>query len=122
MGISDDEAGELRPRLGDATAARFTRPTKGGDGGRHRSPGAGRGASGDQLAQLLLEAAQHPRPGLTDGVEVQAQLGGDLGGLPTLHRHPPEGLPRPLLEPPADSLQKAETEHSTLNWIGFVFW
>src|SRR4051794_8548843 len=68
--------------------------TSRGDGNR---TGTGWNSS-DQLAHLLLEAAEHARLRLADGIGRDPQLQGDLRRQPVLDRHTPERRPGPVLE------------------------
>ena len=70
--------------------------------GHHRERG---GRSIQQLAQLLLEPAEHPRPGLADRGRAHAQPGPRVRRRPLLDDRQPERLPEPLRELAAGVLE-----------------
>src|SRR5437868_1798555 len=60
--------------------------------------------SGNEVAELLLEAVQDARLGLAHGGGGDPQVGGDLVGRTALQDHAAKGLPGALLKLGADQL------------------
>ena len=52
----------------------------------------------DQVAELILEAAENPRLGHADGGRADPQAGGNVGRRLTLDGGEPERLPGPLFD------------------------